>query len=963
MQAPMRLHNQCHGRCRSMLFSRGCVAGATQRDCGITRHTPWLTHVRMEDFMGFQDTKSEVLAHLDKMTRDVSAATYATFTTTRIASECHVSRSLASQYLNEFVRTGAAIKVNERPVLFFHRRAFERYLQNQLSCTEFDSMRDLLSSIDMRMQRDFDKAIGHELSCNTCVDHLKRAVHYPPHGLPALLIGDHGTGKQLMSELAFEFGVNEGILPNGARYVLVDCARYEQSDLNVERDIFGENGRGGAVEEAAGGVVFITRFDHLSHSARELLLRRITENDTNTDASDRRPPARFLIGTARSSESSVVKEIARSVPIVVQLPSLVERTVEERTQLALHFLRMEGRRVAADIQISRGALRALSNAVFEDNVDGLRSTITNCCASAYLNREDDELVIHTYNLPSNILGAIDARPDDDQLVSGDKGGDDLFSRIIAHFQRLLDPVAAYREGTISFNEFMVNATLAAREYGDFMNFESQTINPRIVSYEQLISPIVEEINRAYGIELTRRISRSIAQSLLTQLMSGEMLASWRQEHATDIKRALGILAKNLQDAGVIVDQITIKVKTALGLGLDDLSLALLYVEVADALRASGGPRDFLGVIMCHGYSTATSIADAADRILRQHVFEAIDMTYEQDVSDAVGQLSRLFKRFSHCQTIAVLVDMGSLEQINDAIVGLINCDVHVANNVSTALALEVGSALIAHENLDGVFERVSSACVPSHTVVRCTNIDQAMVFCSELGIETADKIRQLVQDSIPGDAHTRLITCDFTDLQRNGVQASIFASHRVRVLVGTRDPGIAGVPFVALEDILYQGGSDIIDDVLLPSLGPDGLAEYRANLLRNLTLRNVLTSITILNPETLYVEADHAVQRLCELSGEQVDPRRRIGVYVHLCGLIERLVTRSFVDTYPDIEGFVAEHMDFVGWFREAFDDMTRRYRVEIPVSEIAYVHHMLHMRMNEPGDRDPVTSVFLEDE
>lgn len=913
--------------------------------------------------MGFQDTKSEVFAHLDKMTREVNATTYNTFTTTRIASECHVSRSLASQYLNEFVRTGVAIKVNERPVLFFHRRAFERYLQNQLSRTEFDSMRDLLSSIGVRAQHDFDKAIGHELSCGTCVDHLKRAIHYPPHGLPVLIVGEHGVGKQLMSKLTFEFGVNEGILPPSARYVLVDCARYEQSDLNVERDIFGENGYGGAVEEAAGGVIFITRFDHLSHSARELVLRRITENDMNADASGQQLPARFLIGTARSPESGVVKEMARSIPIVAQLPSLAERTVEERTQLALHFLRVEGRRVAADIQISRGALRALSNAVFEDNVDGLRSTITNCCASAYLNREDDELIIHTYNLPSSILGTIEARPDDDQLVSGEKGNDDLFSHIIAYFQRLLDPTGPYRDGAISFNEFMVNAALATREYGDYMNFEGQNFNPRIVSYEQLISPIVEEINRAYGIELTRRISRSIAQSLFTQLMSGEMLASWRQEHALDIKRTLGILTKNLQDASVIVDQIAIKVKTALGLVLDDLSLALLHLEVADALRASGGPRDYLGVIMCHGYSTATSIADAADRILRQHVFEAIDMTYEQDVSDAVGQLSRLFKRFSHCQTIAVLVDTGSLEQINDAIVGLTNCDVHVANNVSTGFALEIGSALIAHENLDEVFARVSSTCVPNHTVVRCTNADQVMVFCSELGIETADKIRQLVADSIPGDPQTRLITCDFTDLQRNGVQAAVFASHRVRVLVGTRDPGIAGVSFVALEDILYQGGSDIIDEVLLPSLGPEGLAEYRANLLRNLTLRNVLTSITILNPETLYIEADHAVKRLSELSGEQIDPRRRIGVYVHLCGLIERLVTRSFVDTYPDIEGFVANHADFVSWFREAFDDMTRRYRVEIPVSEIAYVHHMLHVRMSEPGDRDRVTSVFLEDE
>lgn len=908
-----------------------------------------------------QDTKTDLMRHLDRMTRELSSSNYATFTTMRIASECHVSRSLASQYLNELVRAGVVVKVNERPVLFFHRAGLERYLQHGVSGSEYDSMQDMLVEAGLRSQKDFDKAIGANLSCGTCVEHLKSAVRYPPHGLPVLLVGEHGTGKQFMSHLMFEFGVNEGLLPASARYIEVDCARYELSDSSAELDIFGDASHPGALGDAAGGVVFLNRFDHLSHAVRETVLYRIAEAGDSPSA--RGVPARFVLSTARSLDNTVVKTIARAVPIVVSLPRLADRSVEERTGLTMHFLHAEGRRVASDIRISRGALRALVSAEFEDNIDGLRSCITHCCAGAYLDREQKTVAIHMYNLPPELISLAETRPDDDQLVQGNGVPGDPFERVTALFQRMIDPIASYRSGAIGFGEFMANASAAVRSYGDYMNFHDQTVNPRIGSYEQLMSPIIEEVNRAYGIELTRRVPRLIAQSIFIQIQGIAWVSSWRQAHAEGIGAALSILSKNLQDASAVVEQVATKTRSALGITLDELSLSLLYVAIADEMQASGGLRDYLGIIMCHGYSTATSIADAVDRILHRHVFEAIDMTYDQDLSDAIGQLSRLLRRFSHCNTVAILVDMGSLESIDEAVDGLAGCEVHIANNVSTGLALEVGNALVSHGDLGSLFERIPEACAPRHRIVRCSRIDDAIVFCSELGIETADKIRKLIEESIPGDSPVQFITADYVELQRDGDAALVFSQNRVRAILGTTNPGADAAPFVALEDILYHGSSEAIDDILFGALGPDGISEFHANLLRNLTLRNVLESITILNPETLYIEADRAVQRLEGLLGEHIDAQRKIGLYVHLCGMVERLVTKNFVDTYPDIDGFVREHGEFIDWFRKAFDGMSRRYRVEIPVSEIAYVHHMLHVRMAERDERARVMNAILEDE
>lgn len=307
--------------------------------------------------------------------------------------------------------------------------------------------------------------------------------------------------------------------------------------------------------------------------------------------------------------------------------------------------------------------------------------------------------------------------------------------------------------------------------------------------------------------------------------------------------------------------------------------------------------------------------------------------------------------------------MGSLEKINDAVSGLTACDIHIVNNVSTGPALEVGSALIAHADLSGVLDRAGEVCAPGYSIVRGSRENDAVAFCSESGIDAADKIRGIVQNSLPGRSNVQLVTCDYSMLAQKGDAAPLFDGYRIRAIVGTMDPGVASVPFVGLEDILYQGSSDALDRALFPLVDPEGVAEFHSNLLRNLTLKSVIESITILNPEMLYIEADRAVKRLAELSGEEIDARRRIGVYVHLCGLIERLVTKNFVDEAPDTDAFERDHADFIEWFREAFADMTRRYRVEIPVSEISYVHHMLHVKMSDAKGRATIAGMILEDE
>jgi len=147
---------------------------------------------------------------------------------------------LPSQYLNELVRDGLIVKVNARPVLFpspqgprtlsFRPRST---VPSMLPC-ETCSLRSVPSS-----GCDYDKAIGLRPLARRLRRTVKSAMCYPPNGLPVLIVGEHGTGKSLISHLTYEYGVNSGVLPQDSRFVPVDCSRYGDNGQALERDVFG----------------------------------------------------------------------------------------------------------------------------------------------------------------------------------------------------------------------------------------------------------------------------------------------------------------------------------------------------------------------------------------------------------------------------------------------------------------------------------------------------------------------------------------------------------------------------------------------------------------------------------------------------------------------------------------------------------------------------------------------------
>ena len=201
------------------------------------------------------------------------------------------------------------------------------------------------------------------------------------------------------------------------------------------------------------------------------------------------------------------------------------------------------------------------------------------------------------------------------------------------------------------------------------------------------------------------------------------------------------------------------------------------------------------------------------------------------------------------------------------------------------------------------------------------------------------------------------------DPNGNGSHDEIFQQYHVKCIIGLFNPEIEGIPFISLEDIISMNSAEKLTNIFSEYLDEEQMEIFNQNLVKNFSLQNVVESITILNPDKLLDEVEQAVGRLQKITGRKIAGRIMIGLYVHLCCLVERLVTKTPIDNYQDLEEFEQKHADFIRQVRDSFQDISRHYRVTLPVSEIAYIYDYMHLNSKNKLSGQAESPAVREDE
>ena len=85
-------------------------------------------------------------------------------------------------------------------------------------------------------------------------------------------------------------------------------------------------------------------------------------------------------------------------------------------------------------------------------------------------------------------------------------------------------------------------------------------------------------------------------------------------------------------------------------------------------------------------------------------------------------------------------------------------------------------------------------------------------------------------------------------------------------------------------------------------------------------------------------DVEEIVSELEKLFKCSLDITTKVGVYVHLSCLIERLILRQGIMESEGMEEFEKKYPDLIENIKNIFSGVEYRYSVEIPIPEIRYL-------------------------
>lgn len=896
-------------------------------------------------------SKQQIYNYLQKISHQCQLDCLSDFTTIAISKELNISRSLASQYLNELVKDEKVIKISSRPVYYLSRNCLEQDYHVILKAGEYISVQELLSELKDRVPelKDFQKAIGCEASLSYPISQIKSALLYPD-GLPMVLYGEKGSGKTYLVRCMIEFCQNN-LQSKQPLHLYIKKALPQETPQDQMRELFGYEQDGkmhkGLLEKAEGGLLCIQDAMYLCDLVQEKLadfMRYGRFTRLYNDCVFVQSKVRIALCTEKDPRLVLNSNLLLNIPIICHIPSLSERSEDERTQLVVHFFQREQEHSKRQILISEKLKHFLVDYQFESNINELQKSVRAICANAFSEAQDkDYMEVRIYHLPTYLLQQITVdryERDDDIFIRIDSfERHELGEKILQMWEQMLQAYLDMAVGKYSFSRFFELGQEAVRHYYDILVFDESYRDVRIDTMKNIVIDVLNVVRNAKNIILPVNCAYVLTRMIISTGRNTSLLNQWEVNHQKDIFDCLQKMSETLADESIIASQIIKQLQTALNIRLSDMNKIFLMLNIRmynKDLRS----QDTLGIILSHGYSTASSIADAANSLLGMYVFEAIDMPLDTPVDEISRKLNVYIENNTYLKNIILLVDMGSLEGLGDGIADSVN--VGVINNISTSLALNIGNKIMQHYNLETL---LSEACAENqchYKVLSLAKKDKAIVFTNDVGVSVSEKLSHLFRESLPRSIDLKFIEYDYDTLVKNKKNDSLFQKYDVILMVKPYSLKLKRVTSVSLEEIMSFKDIDVVNHVLQPYLDEHEIEEFNQRLLKNFSMQSVMENLTILNAPKLLDFVSDAVQNLQLLMQKKFQSRTIIGIYIHVCFLVERAVTKTTFDKCENLSEFVVQHQDFIEQVHQSFDVLLQHYHIEMPISEIAYLYEYI---------------------
>lgn len=858
-----------------------------------------------------------------------------------LASILNISRANVSHELNTLCKEGKIYKSSGRPVLFFISKNNTNAAHSKL-----------------------DTLLKNNISLKQSIEQAKAAILYPPKGMPCLIFGETGVGKSMFASLMHDYAVEMSVKPKDSPFIAFNCADYSNNPQLLTSQLFGvkkgtytgaDADKIGLIEKADGGTLFLDEVHRLPPEGQEALFtfldtghfRRMGDYETRTS------DVLIVSATTENPDSALLKTFTRRIPMTIKLPSLKDRTIEERLYLIRSFFKHESIRIGKYIYVSLNTMRAFLSYDCPNNIGQLKSDVQLVCARAYsefLTNIKYDVRITSSSLPQYIKEGL-YKEKDHRVMWNKLVGDDIE---FFKFSNENDDENGINENDENdIYEIMQKKIERLKSKGisdiEIENFLEKDITKY---FEKYISGISEEINKKnllniLGIDVLNLIDKVIFY------ITSYLKRGFSNNTYTALALHIDTLIKRVQNNKKIINPELNKIKK---LYPEEFKIALEAKKIIEAYVHEKIPDDEAGyltifllpeekyidksvdkvkiILIAHGTSTASSMAEVANKLLGEDYVISINAPIEISPFEVLKELRNVIKHNYSTSGFLLLVDMGSLTTFAETIEKEFRVQMKVISLVSTLHVIEAARKALLGHSLDTIYKEILS--INSYMEinrnyirpVNKTNSAKMTIIATCLtGEGGSAAIKSFLNTNLKYDKEL------FEILTMNCLDKKYFEKQLIKL--NQKNEILFIVSSFPLDTSIKQYSmSDVLSMKVLTEL--QEIIDTKTALIK---MKFILKeNIDNLDGEELYNDITQFIKRIELALNTKLTDDKLIGLILHISFMLSRTKKGENPIAYPDKENFIENNFTLYGIIKENYIFLYNKYFIEISDDEICYL-------------------------
>jgi sigma-54 dependent transcriptional regulator, dga operon transcriptional activator len=914
-------------------------------------------------------------------------------TANEISSELHIARNSVSEDLNELVNRGIAVKIKSRPVFFFDLQVLEHYTGKsiQVPANQYKMISDyfclpenkeITSPVTLIKEKNegdvFHEIIGYNGSLKEAIAKLKAAVLYPPFGLNVMLTGEPGVGKTMIAGAIHHYLTN--YRKQDIPFIYFNCSEYYNNPELLTSHLFGHakgaftgaySDKSGLIEKANGGFLFLDEVHRLTSEGQEKLFTVLDRGNFSRMGETQLHPVnvRFICATTEDIQSAMLQTFLRRIQVVVHLPTLAERTVKERLELALLFFQKECNKVRKTIEVTKFFLRFISERSYSGNIGQMKSDIQFICAQGYLDsltdnpeiiRINDRYINKGDSNNYTLVGPVDTIKETDsirfipdhqsitaeevlQKPVSEQDGDIFYNFLLKEFIKLRNSNVPYKE-TIAILKKKIESIF---DYGLYQRHETKFTPVESYKFQDKMETIISYIEEFVSFPLNDAIKNNLRNHFYS------LISIVEENERDDFFLYSGQLIINHLDYYEESKNICEKIEETFQIKCPPTELSFISFLLRDLLRKEnkGQWEKKCGVvIIAHGQTTASSMADYANHLFSQQIIQAINIPIEQSVNDTLDLLKQLVRE-QQMNKLILMVDIGSLLYFGNIISEEFQIEVLMIKNINLLSVLELMREIV-YETTD-INYLLSVMNDKNHQTVLCrkgTYRDKRVLIITCItGIGTALKIEKLLlntfSDHFPDNL--RLMTLDYEVTKTlDGLSEYLEEGERPLAIIGTFQTELPDVPFIPLDVLFSENGIERLMIVLGYDMSNKVTEEIKDKILskyiQNLSLEAIVNYINVLNPQKLLIEMKQIYNNICHQLDIRPSKLVMLRFMIHCCCTVERLVVNPETISTTNLN-LSSDNEKVRSVIKLSFRHIELSYNIELSPLEIQYIYELIN--------------------